>query len=168
MHPETTADGVKVPAYQIPTDLQNNVYLLNFGGTRVGYFDKDTDVVTSFTTPTPKSRPRRGGVDSKNRLWFAEYEGNAVAMFDPKTKQITEYRLPVPWGDPYDAQFASKYDEVWSGSMLTDMVDRLDVKTGKFTEYLLPKPTNIRRVYVDQTRSPPRPLGRFQPWRGDR
>jgi streptogramin lyase len=156
MHAEVTPGGVKVSAYQIPTDLQNNVYLLNFGGTLVGYFDKNTHVVTAYKTPTPHSRPRRGGVDSKNRLWFAEYQGNAVAMFDPKTKRITEYRLPVPWGDPYDAQFAPKYDEVWSGSMLTDMVDRLDLKTGKFTEYLLPESTNIRRVYVDQRG--PRPV----------
>ena len=156
MHPETTPEGVKVPGYQIPTDLQNNVYLLNFGGTRVGHFDKTTSVVSSFMTPTPKSRPRRGEVDNQNRLWFAEYEGNSIGMFDPHTKQITEYRLPVAWGDPYDAEFAPKFDEAWSGSMLTDMVDRLDVKTGQFTEYLLPKPTNIRRVYIDQRG--PRPV----------
>ena len=33
--------------------------------------------------------------------------------------------------------------------MLTDRVARLDPKTGSFVEYLLPRPTNIRRMFVD-------------------
>jgi streptogramin lyase len=43
----------------------------------------------------------------------------------------------------------AKNGEVWTGSMLTDRVDRLDPKTGTFVEYLLPRNTNIRRVFVD-------------------
>jgi virginiamycin B lyase len=38
---------------------------------------------------------------------------------------------------------------VWTGSMMTDQVERLDTKTGHVTEFLLPHPTNIRRVFVD-------------------
>jgi virginiamycin B lyase len=38
--------------------------------------------------------------------------------------------------------------EVWTGSMLNDQVTRLDTKSGQITEYLLPRPTNIRRVFV--------------------
>ncbi len=147
--PERDAQGKLVPAYQIPTVLKNNVYLLNFGGTRVGYFNKHTHVATVYYTPTPYSRPRRGMVDNQDRLWFAEYNGNAIGMFDPRTKRITEWTLPTPWSDPYDVAYSAKFDEVWAGSMLTDRVDRLNLKTGKFTEYLLPGSTNIRRVYVD-------------------
>ena len=29
-----------------------------------------------------------------------------------------------------------------------------DTKTGTFTEYLLPRPTNIRRVFVDNSTTP--------------
>jgi streptogramin lyase len=147
---EVTPDGVKVPGYQILTNLQNDVYLLNFGGTLVGFYDKDTGIVSAFKTPTPKSRPRRGAVDPQNRLWFSEYEANSIGMFDPKTKQISEWAIPVPWAGPYDAVYADKYNEAWAASQLTDMVDRLDVKTGQFTDYLLPLHTNMRRVYVDQ------------------
>jgi virginiamycin B lyase len=153
---ETTPDGVAVPAYQIPTNLQNDVYLLNFGGTLVGLYDKDSGTVSSFKTPTPSSRPRRGEVDPQNRLWFAEYKGNAIGMFDPKTKQIKEWAIPVPWAGPYDAVYAQKYDQAWAASQLTDMVDCLDVKTGQFTDYLLPLHTNMRRVYIDQRG--PRPV----------
>lgn len=150
MHPETDAKGVRIPAYQIPTDRKNNVYLLNFGGTRIGYFNKKTDIASGFTTPSPNSRPRRGEVDSKDRLWFAEFGANRIGRFDPMSQKITEWELPTPWSDPYDVAYSSKFHEVWSGSMLTDMVDRLNLKTGKVTEYLLPKKTNIRRIYLDK------------------
>ena len=41
-----------------------------------------------------------------------------------------------------------------SGSMLTDRVSRLDIKSGQYTEYMLPRPTNIRRVYMDDSKRP--------------
>ena len=40
--------------------------------------------------------------------------------------------------------------EVWTGSMLNDHVNRLDTNTGDQVHYLLPRPTNIRRVFVDE------------------
>ena len=45
---------------------------------------------------------------------------------------------------------ATKTGEVWTGSMLTDLVSRLDSKTGEVVDYLLPRTTNIRRVFVDE------------------
>jgi virginiamycin B lyase len=38
--------------------------------------------------------------------------------------------------------------------MLTDRVARLDIATGQYTEYQLPRPTNIRRVHVDDSKKP--------------
>jgi virginiamycin B lyase len=38
--------------------------------------------------------------------------------------------------------------------MLNDQVARLDTKTDEIVEYLLPRPTNIRRVFVDDTGAP--------------
>ena len=32
---------------------------------------------------------------------------------------------------------------------------RLDPETGQITEYLLPRSTNIRRIYVDSSTTPP-------------
>jgi len=51
--------------------------------------------------------------------------------------------------------------------MLTDRVSRLDIKSGTYTEYMLPRPTNIRRVYLDDSTNPAR-YGRQQPRRVDR
>jgi hypothetical protein len=39
--------------------------------------------------------------------------------------------------------------------MNNDHVVRVNIKTGEMTEYLLPQATNIRRVNVDNSTSPP-------------
>ena len=109
--------------------------------------------MTVFLTPTTNSRPRRGRVAAEGRLWFAEYQGEAIGMFDPATGKIQEWKTPTPWSAPYDA-VAGRNGEAWTGSMWTDRVSRLDIKSGQFTDYPLPRPTNIRRVFLDDTKSP--------------
>jgi streptogramin lyase len=37
---------------------------------------------------------------------------------------------------------------------MSDRVSRLDIKSGQYTEYPLPHPTNIRRVFIDDAKSP--------------
>jgi streptogramin lyase len=145
------ARGTKIDAYGMPTDQQNNVYLLNFGGTSIGIRDAKTNQTTIYVTPTKGSKPRRGRVDNQNRLWFAEYGSNGIGFFDPKTAEIKEYPLPSKWGMPYDVVPSKDASEVWTGSMLNDLVARLDTKTGQITEYLLPRSTNVRRVFVEET-----------------
>jgi streptogramin lyase len=142
--------GKQISAYGMPTDQQNNVYQLEFGGTSIGLRDAKTGAVTIYETPITRSRPRRGRVDAENRLWFAEYGGNAIGLFDPKTAAIKEYRLPTKFSAPYDVVPNKDASEVWTGSMLNDRVVRLDTRSGQFTEYLLPRPTNVRRVFLQE------------------
>src|SRR5215470_14593708 len=148
--PSKDPRGKQISAYGMPTDLANNVYQLEFGGTSIGLRDAKTGAVTIYDTPIKNSRPRRGRVDGQNRLWLAEYGGNAVGLFDPKTAAIKEYQLPTKFGAPYDVVPNKDASEVWTGSMLNDRVARLDTKSGQFTEYLLPRTTNIRRVFVQE------------------
>ncbi len=149
--PSKDPRGKQISAYGMPTDLDNNVYQLEFGGTSIGLRDAKTGAVTIYETPIKNSRPRRGRVDGQNRLWLAEYGGNAIGLFDPKTAAIKEYRLPTKWGAPYDVVPNKDASQVWTGSMLNDRVARLDTESGQITEYLLPRPTNIRRVFVQET-----------------
>jgi streptogramin lyase len=148
--------GRQIRAYGMPTDKENNVWQLQFGGHSIGKRDGKTGEVKIWDTPTKGSRPRRGRFDEQGRLWFAEYGANQIGMFDPKTEQFKEWKLPTPWGLPYQVVPNKDASEVWTGSMLTDFVSRLDVKTGQFTEYLLPRSTNIRRVFLEE--SGPRPV----------
>ena len=146
--------GRQVSGYGMPTDLENNLYLLEFGGTSIGQRNARTGEVTIWKTPFAGSRPRRGRVDGQNHLWFAEYGGNGIGMFDPATQKIREWQLPTPWSAPYDV-VPAKNGEVWTGSMLNDQVARLDPRTDQIVEYLLPRPTNIRRVFVDESGARP-------------
>jgi streptogramin lyase len=148
--------GKRIRAYGMPTDHENNLYQLEFGGHSIGLRNAKTGLITIYETPTKASKPRRGRVDDQNRLWFAEYGANAIGFFDPKTVEIKEFKLPTKWGMPYDVVPTKGATEVWTGSMLNDLVARLDTKSGQITEYLLPRTTNIRRVFVEETG--PRPV----------
>jgi len=148
--PSKDLRGKQISAYGMPTDHENNVYQLEFGGTSIGLRDAKTGAVTIYDTPIKNSRPRRGRVDEQNRLWFAEYGGNAIGLFDPKTAAIKEYRLATKYGAPYDVVPNKDASQVWTGSMLNDRVARLDTTSGQITEYLLPRTTNIRRVFVQE------------------
>jgi virginiamycin B lyase len=145
--------GKRIGTYGLHSDAENNIYLLDFAAGNIVKIDAKTKLPTVYLTPTPNSRPRRGRVDAEGRLWFAEYNGNAIGMLDPKSGKISEWKVPTPWSAPYDAE-AGRNGEAWTGSMLTDRVARLDIKSGQYTEYPLPHSTNIRRVYVDDSKSP--------------
>jgi virginiamycin B lyase len=149
------ATGKQIRAYGMPTDKDNNVYQLEFGGQSIGRRDAKTGEVKIWQTPTPGSRPRRGRVDAQNRLWFAEYGANRIGLFDPKTETFKEWELPTAWSAPYAVALNKDASEAWTGSMLNDQVARLNTQTGEFVEYLLPRPTNIRRVFLDDTGSRP-------------
>jgi streptogramin lyase len=127
--------------------------MLDFNAGNLGILDAATRKLEIHRTAIANSRPRRGSVDDQNRLWFAEYDGNAIGVLDPKTKQIREWSVPTAWSNPYDV-VVDKNGEAWTGSMMSDRIVRLDTRTGQFTEYLLPNPTNIRRVWVDNSTNP--------------
>jgi streptogramin lyase len=142
-----------IGSYGINADDNNNLYMLDFNAAGIGILDGATKKLEILHTTIPDSRPRRGSVDAQNRLWFAEYDGNAIGVLDPKTRQIKEWPAPTPWSNPYDVVI-DRNSEAWTGSMMSDRIVRLDTRTGQFTEYLLPNPTNIRRVWVDNSTNP--------------
>jgi streptogramin lyase len=151
--PKNPTNGKKIGTYGIHSDNQNNAYLLDFSAGDIVKIDAKTKQLTLYLTPTKGSTPRRGRVDAEGRVWFAEYRADRIGMLDPKTAKITEWRVPTGWSAPYDAVF-SRWGYAWTGSMLTDRVARLDVETGEYTEYQMPRPTNIRRVFVDDRTKP--------------
>jgi streptogramin lyase len=75
-------------------------------------------------------------------------------MFDTKTEKFQEYAVPTRWTNPYDA-ILDEEGYAWTGGMNNDRIVRLNTRTGEMTEYLLPRTTNLRRVDVDNSTSPP-------------
>ena len=147
--PKSTQHG----PYGMVADAQNNLYFMDFGGEFIGRVDAKTEESTLFPTPTQNSWPRRGMLDDRGRLWFAEFAANKLGMFDTRSESFKEWDAPTPYTYPYDA-FMDKKGDLWSGGMTSDRVLRFDPKSGRSVEYLLPRPTNIRRVFVDDSTSP--------------
>src|ERR1700722_18378638 len=139
--------------YGMAADRENNLYFMDFADENIGRIDAKSGVVTIYPTPTPKSRARRTRLDDQGRLWFTEFAANKLGLFDTKTESYKEWDVPTPHTYPYDV-FMDKNGELWSGGMASDRVLRLDPQTGKGIEYLLPRPTNIRRVFVDNSTDP--------------
>jgi virginiamycin B lyase len=139
--------------YGMAADARNNLYFMDFGGEFIGRVDARTEESILFPTPTRNSWPRRGMLDDRGRLWFAEFAADKLAMFDIKSESFKEWNAPTPHTYPYDA-FVDKNGDLWSGGMASDRVLRLDPQSGRLVEYLLPRPTNIRRVFVDNSTSP--------------
>jgi virginiamycin B lyase len=140
--------------YDVISDSHNNAFFTDFRQQHIGRIDAKTGDVTLYETPTKGSSPRRGTMDSRDRLWFGEYRGHNIGMLDTRSGVIREWKVPTPFSAPYDVVL-DKDEYAWTGSMTTDRVARLDTRTGQFVEYLLPRSTNIRRVFVDNTTTPP-------------
>jgi streptogramin lyase len=140
--------------YGIYADSKNNIFFMDFGGENVGKIEAATGKLTLFPTPTPRSRPRRGRMDAEDRVWFAEWRAEQIGMFDTRTEKFSEWKVPGPYTAPYDV-VRDKTGKVWTAGMNSDRVLRLDLETGEYAEYPLPSQTNVRRVFVDNSTTPP-------------
>ena len=144
----------RIGSYGVAVDSMNNFFGMQLGGDHITRVDAKTMISTPYRTPTRDSGPRRGHMDAQDRLWFGEFRGNRIAMFDTKAEEFREWEVPVPWTNPYDA-ILDNGGFAWVGGMTNDHVARLNTETDEITMYLLPGTTNIRRVDVDNSTSPP-------------
>ena len=152
--PKASNSAGRLSSYGVAADSNNNFYGMNLNGKFIIKVDAKTMEVTPYPTPTPDSGPRRGHMDSQDRLWFAEFRGNKIGMFDTRSERFQEWAIATPWTNPYDAILDGS-GFAWAGGMSNDHVARVNTKTGEMVEYLLPSNTNIRRVNVDNSTSPP-------------
>ena len=119
----------------------------------IGRIDAKTGAYSFVHTFTDRSRPRRGEIDKDGRLWFAEYAVDNVAMLDTKTNELKEWNLPTKWSMPYQAK-ADRNGDIWTGGMASDRITRINSKTGAMVEYQLPANTNIRNIFIDDSKTP--------------
>ena len=142
-------DGRSINAYGIPSDSENNPYLLDFGANNIGRIDAKTKEFKFFSTITPGRV--RAGADSMRRIVFGSRNTAPTASacsIRSRAKSRNGRCRPL---ERALSRVPDKNGEVWAGSMRTDRVTRLDPKTSQFTDYLLPRETNIRRVFVTIT-----------------
>ncbi len=146
-------NGDTINGYELPSDADNNLWALEFGGagTKIGRVDRVTGELKTWVSPMGRARARRGQFALDGTLWFAEFGSNSIGSFDPANERFLEWEVPTKWTIPYDAIKSELTGEAWTASMSTDRVTRFNPETGEFVEYLLPDYTNIRRVFIDDT-----------------
>ena len=140
--------------YDVRANSQNNAYVTDFQRNYVVRVDAKTGRFTAIQTGSPITRNRRGRIDDQDRFWFAQYRGNHVSMLDTKEWRIQDYPLPTKFTNPYDVIW-DKNGDIWTSGMSTDRVVRLNPDSGQAIEYPLPRPTNVRRVFIDNTTERP-------------
>jgi virginiamycin B lyase len=148
-----TPKGRQHSPYGMVSNETNDLYFMDFADENVGRIEAKSGAATIYPTPTPHSRPRRTMMDPEGRIWFAEFATDKLGMFDPKQEKFTEWDVPTPHTYPYDV-YRDRNGVLWSGNMSSDRILRFDPQTRRSIEYLLPRPTNIRRVFVDDTTNP--------------
>jgi streptogramin lyase len=151
--PLVDQNGDRIRGYELPSDSDNNLWALEFGGagTKIGRVDRETRELRTWPSPMGRARARRGQFAQDGTLWFAEFGSNSIGNFDPVNERFLEWEVPTPYTMPYDAIKSELTGEVWTASMSTDRVTRFNPETTEFVEYLLPDYTNIRRVFVDDS-----------------
>jgi len=140
--------------YDVITDSKNNCYFTDFRQQEIGRIDAKTGEVTFYSFATKEASPRRGNMDDQDRLWVGEFRGHKIGMLDTKTGVTKEWAVPTPYSAPYDTVL-DKLGFAWTGSMTSDRIARLNTKTDLFTEFQLPRSTNIRRVFIDDSKDKP-------------
>ena len=140
--------------YSIFSDPQNNIwFLISAGRTSADRRGEWPDHALSDAHPAVASAPRadrRPGPD-------------LVCRVCRRTRRHVRHQVRSVSGNgrflagssrPYDVTH-DKLGNLWTGGMNADRILRISTESGEVTEYPLPRPTNIRRVFVDNTTSPP-------------
>src|SRR3954469_18073502 len=142
--------------YDVVPDSKNNAWFTDFRWKHIGRIDAKSGEVKLFEIPAKQAvlAPRRGQMDAQDRFWFAQYRGDRIAVLDTKSGEFKQWEVAPKWSAPYDVAL-DKNGEAWTGSMINDQVTRVNTRTGAAVSYLLPRTTNIRRVFVDNSTTPP-------------
>lgn len=115
-------------------------------GTSADQFAKSSDeslkssdpdsLLTEWTVPWERSRPRDPFADAQGRVWFVGQAANYVAYLDPATGQFKRYE--VEEGTHPHNLVVSPKGEVWFTGNRNGRLVRLDPATGKLTNYMMP------------------------------
>jgi len=135
--------------YDVKEDQDGNIWFTKPDTAQIGRVDWKTLRASLWSTPTPKSYPRRMQIAADGIVWFGEFNAGKIGRFDPKTEAFTEYPLPGPEPTPYGFGIDAD-NHIWYSSYNMDVLGRFDPKTGTTVEYPFPHSENtIRELFPD-------------------
>jgi virginiamycin B lyase len=136
--------------YDVKTAKNGDVWFTAPRTNSIGKIDGKTMKITQWTSPTPKSYPRRLELDADGTIWYGEFTGGKLGHFDPKTETFKEYKLPGPDPTPYGMGIDAD-GNIWYDSHHQDVVGMFNPKTEKVTEYPFPhSELCMREFFLDK------------------
>lgn len=96
----------------------------------------DTVLVTEWTVPWERTRPRDPAVGADGTIWFVGQEGNYVAKLDAGSGRFTRIELD-PGTNPHTVN-VDRDGNAWYTGNRNAMIGRIDARTGQITRYPMP------------------------------
>ena len=122
-------------------DSKGDLWFSMLPSNKIGHWERSTDRITYFETPSPRGHPYGLVVDFNDKVWYVEYYTDHVVRFDPVTTAFRRYpiksspaslrRLGV---DSRNIVWFGVYGRVGKEGKL----GRLDPTTGQVVERALP------------------------------
>ena len=129
--------------YGAAIDANDNVWVAEWNGGKLGKFDTTVNQWTEFTPPTQPANFRRGpSVDAMNNVWVGIWAGGPrpgkLAKLDQTSGRWTEWDIPHRGAQPYEASVDFE-GNIWfpetGAPDLPSVIGRFNPRTGKFTFY---------------------------------
>jgi virginiamycin B lyase len=95
-------------------------------------------VITEWTVPWERTRPRDPYVDSNGRVWFVGQAGNYIAYLEPGAG--TFKRFEIDSGTHPHNLIVDRRGMVWYAGNRNAHIGRLDPATGRITKFAMPDP----------------------------
>jgi len=120
---------------------EGNLWFTQLIGNGLGYWDRETDKVTYYSSPVPNADPYGLEVDHKGKVWYSEYFAGAITRFDPETETFKRFKVQT-WPNSLRRLGADSKDNIWFGVYgymgKYGKLGRIDAETGQMTEITIP------------------------------
>jgi virginiamycin B lyase len=140
--------------YGVRLDSKGIPYFDEFNSNKIGRADPQTLVITEFTLPDPKARPRRIAIGKDDTVWYGDYARGFLGHLDPKTGKVDEFQSPGgaesrPYAIDVTADGAVWYVE--TGDETKNMLVRFNPETKKFLTWPIPSGGGtVRNMEIDK------------------
>lgn len=122
-------------------DSKGDLWFSMLMGNKLGHWQRSTDTVTYYETPSPRGHPYGLVIDHQDMVWYVEYFTDHVVRFDPVDKAFKRFPIKSAPASLRRLGVDSK-NIIWYGVYGTygkaGKLGRLDPKSGAVVERSLP------------------------------